>query len=473
MNFFNIKNPFKRAVKGTEETIPPLKSGRVSESEGSSMTLGSMITEMMTVDPSFQFELLKALENLAMYNADVSYAIENIVTLGNTDFEIEFDDFVSDEDKKKMLMSIKHYRDKWYGYSDGLNSLVNDLLSQCAINGCISSEIIPSDDLRSVKKAVLVNPYNIRFIYDEKLDEYLPYQQSKKVGGTANLIKLNTATYKYISLRRYSEKPYGIPPFLSALENIVIEKTLVENLKYVTKKLGVLGFLKVLVSAPSKKVGEKDEEWYNRCQTYLNGVVPEIEKSMNKGYVVGFKDTHEFSMENVSTNVQGAKDLFQLNSEFKMSGLKQDPMMLGRNWSTTETLGRVILIKLSSQVENYQRSVASYLTQLFKLHLLLQGFRFEYLNVKFEQPTLIDKSKEEDAYSKKITNANLLYENGIISQQQRAEMLGFEKPDQEKPRNPMMDLLDEEDTDSKKTDPANDKDTESNWRELDWIKERT
>ena len=465
----NIRSPFKsEPSKESKQELPPLSSGRQTEPEGIS-TVGDMIKEMMGADPSFNFELLKALEHLAMYNSDVSFAIENIVTLGNTDYDIEFDDSVSDEQKKLMLLSIKHFKDNWYGYSDGLNSLTNDLLAQCAINGCVSSEIIPSNNLKEIKKIVLVNPYSIRFVYEKDTDEYEPYQVSKSLTGNDHMIKLNTYTYKYISLRRYSEKPYGIPPFLSALENISIERVMVDNLKHVTKKLGVLGFLKVLVNAPSKKVAESDEAWQARCKSYLNGIVPEIEKSMNKGYVVGFKDSHEFEMENVSSNVQGAKDLFQLNTEMKLSGLKQDPIMLGRNWSTTETLGRVILIKLSSQVENYQRTVASFYTHLFKLHLLLQGFRFSYIQVKFSQPTLIDKVKDEEAFAKKIENANKLYEAGIISQQDRAEMLGYEKPDQEEPR--QQSLFDTTNsTDGKRTDPANGGNkTESNWREIEWI----
>lgn len=447
-----------------------MSGGRVSEVE-EEYSLNSLLEEMSAIDPDFQFEMLKVLEHLAMYNADLSYAIENIVTLGNTDYTIEFQDNIPDTQKKELLDLLKTSRNNWYSYSDGINSLVNDLFVQLSINGALSAEIVPTNSLDGIKKIVLVSPGKIRFQYDSQEDSYLPVQVSGKNSG--KFIKLNPFTYKYYALRRFNQKPYGVPPFLSALENISIEKSMVEDLKYVTKKLGVLGFLKVLVNAPARKPGEDDAKWYSRCQQYLNEARPEVEKSAKNGFLLGFKGTHDVEMQNISGNVQGAKELFQLNTEMKMAGLKQDPMMLGRNYSTTETLGRVILTKLGSQVENYQKIVASFLEYTFRMELLLKGYNIDHLEVKFEKPLLGDRNKDEEAFSKKIDNADKLYKAGIINQLQRAQMLGYEEPDQEEPRaevtpdttDPNQDNPDNK----KKVDPVSDNTEptkESNWKDL-------
>lgn len=476
MSILDKLNPFKSKQKENlqdkpKEKMPPMTSKRSSEPETGSISLNALIEELSVIDPDFQFELIDVLEHLAMYNADISYAIENIVTLGNTDHNIEFDKSVGDSQREQMMESIKMYKDTWYGFSDGENAMINDLFSQVAITGALSAEAVPHKSLRHLGNVVLVSPKGIRFIYDTESQCFEPHQVSQR-RTAKNLIKLNTTTYRYSALRKITQKPYGIPPFLSALENITIERDMVNNLKHITKKLGVLGFLRVLVESPARKPQETDDQWYNRCQHYLSSVVPEIEKSMSNGYVVGFKGNHEFEMENISTNVQGAKELFQLNTEMKMAGLKQDPMMLGRNFNTSETLGRVMLRKLTSQVENYQKTVASFIKHIYTLHLRLQGFKFNYLDVTFEKPSISDKAKDEAAFSTRIDNADKLYAAGVINQVQRAQLLGYDKPDQEEPRQIIetSESGDEDDGDDENNGTDPEKEVDSNWRNLPWIK---
>lgn len=411
----------------------PLQSKRSSESEDDTVSFSSLLSELGASLPDFEVELLKVIEKLAIYNPDVSYAVENVVTLGNTPYMIEFEDSAPETLKKKALDLIRKDSSKWYDYSSGTNSLINDLLTQVCINGAISAECIPNNALKGVESVVLVAPKKIRFIWDKQISKYKPYQQTKNK-TTQTLIELNPIQYRYIALRKHSDKPYGIPPFLSALEHISIEKSMIEDLKHVTSKLGILGFLKIMVNTPAKKPGESDDAYYNRCKSYLSAQIPEAEKAVKKGFMLGFKGNHEIEMANINSNVQGAKELFQLNTEIKIAGLKQDPSMLGRNFSTTETQSRVVLAKLGTQITNYQDTVASFLEYLFKLHLRLNGINIEFLKVTFEKPLITDKSKDAEAYSKEIDNAQKLYKAGIISQEQFAQLVGYEKADSEGPR---------------------------------------
>src|SRR5690606_35523303 len=168
----------------------------------------------------------------------------------------------------------------WYNFSEGLDSLIGDLLAQIVISGAISREIVPNNDLSGVKKVVAVHPKDIVFKYNPKSDEHEPYQKIKGVltGSVNNLNKLNPFTYKYYAIRRFNENPLAVPPFLTAIENTVIEKDLLCSLKHTAKNIGVLGFLSVLVNAPKKLPGDSDEVYQGKCMKYLNSVVPEIEK---------------------------------------------------------------------------------------------------------------------------------------------------------------------------------------------------
>lgn len=455
--------PFKVTVKkpiSTPSTVDtsalPTNGGRQSYPDGIN-TLGGFLAELSFIQPDFPTQILEALEKLAMYHGDVSQAVENIVALGNTEYTIEFDDKVKDNDAKEMKARIADKEHEWYVYAGGLHSLINDLLAQVAIFGCLSAESIPTPSLDGVKKVAFVAPKHIRFKYNKETDSYDPYQHVPNglsmTADTAGLIKLNTITYKYQTLRRFSEKPYPVPPFLAAIFHINIDRDMMDNMKHIIKKLGVLGFLEVLINAPKPKPNEDDIAYYNRSKKYLDDVVPEIEKGMTKGYVTGFKDRHEFNMHSTAQNLEGAKALVELNDTKMMTGLKQDPLMFGRNFSTTETLGRVILAKMTASISNYQNIVSTYLSTLFLLDLQLAGYNVTKVTVTFKKAMIGDRVKEAEAEAKEIENARTLYNMGIIDQTQVANRVGYEKPDQPEPRMAMITSP----TDSKqdgKTDPS-------------------
>lgn len=446
-----------------EQVALPVNGGRETVPEGFG-DIHSLFEDMAVATPEFELKLITVLQHLAKYNADLSYALDNIVQLGNTPYTVSFDETVSETTAKEIKKYLETRKKDWYAYSGGLNSLINDLLVQACIGGAVSAEMVPELDLSRIKKVVLVNIPTIRFTYDKQTDNYTPSQQQSVLGMNNGLKPLNTITYKYIAMRRFTESPYAIPPFLSALDSLAIEKDMMINFKHITKQLGVFGFLQVLMKAPAKRtIGtvdnpnpESDAEYQARCRQFLRDQVPEMVKALNSGYVMGFQDTHEFDMKGNLSNPEGAIKLFNMNTEHKMAGLKQDPLMLGRNFSTTETIGRVILTKLSAQVANYQATIAAFLEELFLLDINLQGWKVNSVIVEFAKPMLNDQLKEEQAYAAKIANADALYASGVITQTQKAQMLGFDTPAEEAPvsmpdGSPFPDVA----TDSTRTDPAN------------------
>ena len=438
-----IAEDIKAGIQGNTATEPVTAGVRSSLPDIDNIVTG--YTEAVAqIKPEFMIEMLKVLNHLAKHNADISYAVDNIVQLGSTPHKIDFGDDVSDEQAKLMSNHIKNVSKNWYANSD-IQGLVRDLLTQAVVAGCVSAEIVPNSKLKGVQYTTLVNPERIRFVYNAQDGQYLPYQAISTVlakvtellqgnASTLGLNKLNQTTYKYIAVRRFSENPYAIPSFLSAIESTIIERDMLNNFASVIKRMGLLGFLHVLLTPPQRRTGETDEQYQSKCVTYINSVTPEVDKSMSKGYVVGFKGSHEFNMESVTQNVGGVKELFDLNSVIKMAGLKQDPSMLGKNFTTTETLGRVLLTKLSTQVVHFQQVVASFLSDLYELELALAGFKFTSIEVKFDAPLLGDANKDETTRKIKIENLKQLYNDGIISLQQYALEAGYDKPDQEEPR---------------------------------------
>jgi hypothetical protein len=409
----------------------PTTGGRSSQPEG--QNLYGIITGMMeqTQTPSFSFEIIKIMEHLAKYNGDISYAVDNIVQLGNTPQVVTFDEGVPKDQVKNLVMFIRDSEKSIY--SGGMNSLQNDLFAQLAITGALSYEKVPHRTVTHLAKVVLVSPHTVRAKYNTSLYDYEWYQQPPSLfgsgtsGSVSNLIKLNPKQYKYFALRRFNDNPYGIPPMMSALESIEIEKDMLTNFRHIVKKLGLFGFLSVLVTPPRRTQNETDTQYYTRCANYLDTLRPQVEKGFTTGTVIGFKGTHEFEMEGVNTNMSGAKEVINLITEMKMAGIKQDPLMLGRNFNVAETMARVIMAKLTTQVANYQRLVASAKEDIYLTMLLMAGFKVKSVSVEYKPPMIGDKLRDEQAFAAEIENRITLRDRGIIGQEQTANELTYER----------------------------------------------
>lgn len=364
------------------------------------------------------------LRRLATFNQDVSLAVDNIVNLASQSHEIYFNG-VSQAQERKMRAFLETKVKTLYPYSFGLTSLINDLLRQLSISGCISVDYILDSRLR-ISRVALVRPENIYFI-DEGNGLFVPYQKLNYLGGAVSQYKkLNEATFKYITLQRDSEQPYPIPPFIAAIDSLDTQGSGLGNLKVMMRRMGLFGFLSVMLNAPKPKQGEPESVYQNRLIAFLDAEGARVQKLMNKDYVVGFKDTHDFKLENGGVDAKNAGELMKILDTLVMAGLKQDPAMMGREKNTSEAFGRVLLAKMITQITTYQAIVASFLENLFLTLLRLEGFNIADISVVFKEPILKDELNKEQAYSAKIDNLLKLYSQGIISQQQFASEAGYD-----------------------------------------------
>ena len=421
---------------GDTET-KPIRGGRSSVNESQGNLLPNANSPIST---DYPFYLLKILENLSIYNRHVSYAVDNIVSLANTPMDIYFADTVSDAETKAMKQHLKVVESQWYEFSEGRNSLTNDMLTQIAINGAVSVESVIKKNLSGIKKVVRVSPYAIRFAYDDKLEVHVPLQewsgninaQSKYPG----FVELNPRTYIYMANRRYNNSPYPVPPFVAAMEDLLTESDMIGGFKNVMKRMGMMGFLSVLLTAPQPKQGESTDDYQQRLIQYLEVHRPHVEQGFSKGMTMGFKGAHEFKLEGTNMNAGGGETLMKMVKSLVFAGLKQDPNMLGENYATTETFGRVILAKMTKQIDNYQKIVASVWEKLYFRELTLAGFNPGYVECVFQAPMTGDRKRDMETEEINIRNVNAKYDSGVISQLQRAQELGYDQPAEDAPRVP-------------------------------------
>lgn len=201
----NKKKPVQSAETAVQVELP-VKGGRSSVPDHNGLYT-ALFGDMALISPDFNVKVFDLMDFLGKYNADVSYALDNIVQLSNTEYSINFGDNTTAEQAAEMIKHIKAVSKTWYSHSGALNSLQNDLFAQIGLTGCLSAEVVPKDDLSGVKKAVLVNPKNIEFLYERAKDEYIAYQKNTNAYGSGMFegglgrMKLNPVTYKYYAFR--------------------------------------------------------------------------------------------------------------------------------------------------------------------------------------------------------------------------------------------------------------------------------
>lgn len=387
--------------------------------------------------PSFIFEVIPYIRKLVHCNPNISQALNNIVELGNTGHSIKFDASVTEDQINKMRAHLDGKKKEWSESVAGMDGLVNKMISQIMVSGALSNEWVPNMSLTGIKTVALVNPETIRWSYNKVNQTYEAYQHVKGIltrTEDLNLIKLNPNTFKYYALNGDTDEPYGIPPYLSALDPVATQRMMLDNIKFIVEQVGVLGFLEVTMEKPEQLPNESYEAYVARLNTFLDDARKRVQEGYRDGITVGFKDDTEFDFKATSRNFAGVNELFQLNEILLSSGVKTDPSMLGRSYSSSETQITVIFSKLISQLQNIQNLVKCNLEYGYSLELRLAGFKFNTLNVIFNSSTALDKLKDAQAEEILVRNNNALYLDGIIGQEQYAHNMGYEKPNQKKPR---------------------------------------
>lgn len=413
-----------------------LPTARVSQDETTSFAQGlvSFSAEFSTVRAKFPLEYLNVIQNLSVVNPDVSQMVNNTVLLGNTGHKIVVETN-TDASKQIVLDELNSFALTAFSRFGGVDGYVNSIFAQAVRGGAISNEWVVKSDLSGIERAVLVPLQSIRFILDPKVGDYRPYQKVSDITlGKEGLIPLNINTYQYCAFELLDNSPYGIPPVLAALETLMIQREIIKNIKFVSKKMGLLGFVTMLLKAPTQGTGESVETYRARCAKFLEDNAAALKHNYRDGIAVGFMENFEIQHHSLMDSAAGANELFQMVEQQVFSGLKADPAMHGRSYSTTETYAGVIYEKMLSSLTNYQRMVANVLEYGFKLHLALKGIDYESLYIEFDPSKSLSSERDESAYQTKLDNLNNLYYEGIISQEQRAQEAGYDEPDMDGPR---------------------------------------
>lgn len=445
----------KKSLAGGSLTVEPAVTPKaISPGRYSNLDIGDIFisSELSPNKKLIVSELIvKAIpqiRKLCMIDDNLSLALNDLVLLTNTGHKIKFDPEVPASQVKEMRDSLESASKTWVDGIANMDNFVNKLISQAYITGCISNEWVINNELTGIKSCILVDPENIRWVYDKRAQRYKVYQYLPGTKGdlTTDAVakdfyrKLNPNTYKYFAINGYSEVPYGIPPWLPAIRTIAKLYRMDENIDNLLTLMGLLGFLEVKVAKPDMVDGESEGQYKTKLDSFLRLTQREIINGMSNGVVTGFSDDHEFEFHSTTKDIKGVAELYDEAKLKVANSLKFPGTFMGLDTSGgTETGLSIIFTKMLSQLRNVQSIVSANLEIGYRYHLLLNGFKFKTLHVEFNPSTITDLLKTEQANEYKIRNVNNKYLMGIISQEQAADELGYDAPSEKEPRGAFQD----------------------------------
>ena len=123
-----------------------------------------------------------------------------------------------------------------------------------------------------------------------------------------------------------------------------------------------------------------------------------------------------------------------MNQQSVANGLGVNGSLIGVQNNLTEGGTGILLSKMISQLRNIQMLLKYALEFLYTLELRLAGYNNKGIVVTFGTSTISDELKVQQGIEYKIRNLVSLYNQGIISQEEFAWSMGYEKPDQKEPR---------------------------------------
>lgn len=412
-----------RRVRGVE--LPD--TGRSSVEGKLTDRLSASLAFWGGVSPVIDFEMLALLKHLWVFNPDLSQYVANVVSLANTGHTITVD-ASSKRRSEQAVARLNEAAARIYRIGAGVDGLINAYLAQVAWSGALSSEDVVNFGARRVERVALVPVEQIRFKYID--GEYVPHQQPGVGAGLVRsplgLIPLSPVTYRYYAWQTVENSPYAKPPATAAVAAITGPQTdMLDNIKFIARKLGLLGLVSISVVRPEQGEDESDEQYRARAQRYLSEVGAAASKLSKNGLVVTFDD-QKVEHDSVTSDARGAYEVFRMNEEQVFSGMATIPAFHGRTDSSTETYADVVYNLLLAQKNNFQRLAKRRQESTYRLDLRLEGLQVEGVSMKFNRDMARDPKQQAEADEINERRAITKAEKGIISPDEAAQEMGYD-----------------------------------------------
>ncbi len=414
MKFRDIREGIKvakarRLAQGKSGGALSVKGGRVSEAQHVDL-LGRIQAfhgfwggTSPVVDP----RIVEFVVNAAFVDPTVSNTRKFLKHLTATKLKVVISDR-SKGDIKRIHARLNDLSKRINKRSGGMRVLIQRYIDQLLTTGAISAEDVIADDLSRVDDVVLIPTQSIRFKYEN--GAWQPYQASAR--GT-NDIKLNSETFRYLAAETMQGNPYAIPPFLSSCLYVLLDQDITGNLRYIFKKFGLMGLVRVLVNLP-EGFDSEDPEDVQKMNALLQQRLDNLNTNFDKNLLVMPNDS-EMDVTSPVDSARSAPGMMDRVTEKISIGAGVHPALSGPSDRPADKFANVIYRTAVHQAESYQGLCEDAIEDTYELDLVLGGIDPAGMSAEFEHNPAFDPLSESQARTTKIAGDLLLLDRGAIS----------------------------------------------------------
>lgn len=365
------------------------------------------------------------MDRLTDAHPDVSFALWNFLRLGNTPYNVTVKklktgkrDSAGEKLIKEFFQRLEAPNIVRYEPSHSIDKLLNQLLMSVVVRGACSLELVLTNDLSDVAFIAPVEPSTITFQFQN--DRYVPYQDRDKVS-------LDIPTFFYETLDERIDEPYGRSPILGALNMIMFQMQVLNDIKAVVHNQGYPRFdITILEDVLLQRMPISIRNNEQAKQKWLNDKLKEIIDMYNNLEV----DDTFVHYNSVEVNMVGGKSgsgggamidpqkLMQAIDGLITAGLKTLSTILGRrSTGNTESFAKMEIKLYLKGVEAIQGVVERIMSRALTLYLNIVGkqgiveFKFSPVEVRTE----LEQAQFEQI---KLQNVSYKRDQGWIDQEE-------------------------------------------------------
>lgn len=346
---------------------------------------------------------------------DISDAVWTWKRLCQTGWDIELEGVSSDLARRRALRLLRELDERVNGGDRGMDGLLDVFLGSLFTFGAAALEIVLTPSRESIWDVVPVDVWTIRFRREKgQLQAYQLHE------GEA--IALPMERFIYVGLDRDGTNPYGRSMLRSVPFVVKIQQRLLADMAKATHNAG-WSKLHVKYSPEERQRGETAESYAARVE----GSFEQLRRNLG-----GLEtDQNLVTYDNVQVELirgdQHAQVFYENHKAIEeqvITAMHLMPILLGRNYGTTETYGTAQFEIINRHVEAVNRSVKRILERLYNFELALMWGEAR-CRVHMRTNRTVDVLKEASAREKEIANAVALREAGFMDHAGASRLLGL------------------------------------------------
>lgn len=321
--------------------------------------------------------------------------------------------------------------------------VLNRLFNGAFTRGAFCAELVMDDSGMFATDLATPDPGSIRF--RKKDDQYIACQFQPRIPGNGaaiagNLVDVNRPTFRYVPVDPMPGSPYGRAPIAPALFCTLFLLGLLHDLRRVVAQQGYPRVdVEVIAENLKNQMPDGLQDDPDKYTEWLQDAIDQVQTAYSylepdDAYVHSDAIKVNKNVGAVDASSLGAvPGLFQVLERMTMRALKTMPVLMGTGDGASEAYANRQWEVQAASVKSLQHLCENMLEHLLVLMLRAQGIIAD-VRFRFAELRASEMMRDEQTFRLRIMNQAMLYDRGIISQQEMANNLIGHEPDQAAPR---------------------------------------